>query len=309
MDHGKREEVKRRQRLKSVVRNHRNQRRRRMIQFHQSKLKTLYEIWQTINKELRNRPNNNDDVRRPSSLFECKIRVPSLEERGDEHIPAQNKVNEWLHTTRSTGEDWTSAQYSTGEDYTPPDKKDDEQISSVRKSSKGWIPPRRTQVSCRKLPKHMYNDVYTFEDTYGVTLLTKKEYKAAISFVLTVSHIRPITSVFSTGNGPNLLQEDLIKLNWLPSIGTFDSPRLNSVTSQRVEVNGKITLHVWIGESRIRVSSGIVRNLAVSVLLDTSFVYKFIKRISPFDSKIVSSNSPPRPIFTVHKVETDEEED
>lgn len=54
---------------------------------------------------------------------------------------------------------------------------------------------------------------------------------------------------------------------------------------------------------------GIVKNLAVSVLLRMSFTNRIIRDILRTERNIVLINSLPLPILTVHEAKTDETED
>lgn len=77
--------------------------------------------------------------------------------------------------------------------------------------------------------------------------------------------MRPISYVIDTGSRLNLLGEDLVDPDWLPSIHPCDNSRLNSLTNQKVEVVGTVVLNVHIGASRISVIFEIVRIPAVPV--------------------------------------------
>lgn len=63
----------------------------------------------------------------------------------------------------------------------------------------------------------------------------------------------------------------------MSSIGVWERPQVPSATSQDVEVSGTIILRVRNGEAHVQVVSRIVKNSAVSVLLETSFFDKFEK--------------------------------
>lgn len=70
---------------------------------------------------------------------------------------------------------------------------------------------------------------------------------------------------------------------------------LRNVTNQMFRVVEIITLHVKMGYSRLRVNLGAVHNLAVPVLLGTSYIDKFEKdtfspecKLNSYNSKLVS---------------------
>lgn len=55
-----------------------------------------------------------------------------------------------------------------------------------------------------------------------------------------------------------------------------------------------------MGDSRVRVVIGTVRDVAVPVILRTSFIDMFVKGVFSPERKIVPCNSKPVPIFAVH---------
>lgn len=67
--------------------------------------------------------------------------------------------------------------------------------------------------------------------------------------------------------------------------------------NEKVSVVGTITLHVRIGDSRVKVVYGAVRNLSIPVLLAIPFIDGFVKCIFPPEQKIViySSKGVPNP--------------
>lgn len=63
-----------------------------------------------------------------------------------------------------------------------------------------------------------------FANNDNVTLSKKGNHKVAISFGLTASHMRSINCFFATFAGSGVLQENLVKHDWLPLICVCDSP-------------------------------------------------------------------------------------
>lgn len=88
--------------------------------------------------------------------------------------------------------------------------------------------------------------------------------------------MRLVDCVLDSCSGPNQKREDIVELDSMSSICVNEKPLLRSATNQNMEVLGNIVLHVRIGEARIRDVFGIVRKLAVSVLLRTFFIDKFV---------------------------------
>lgn len=60
-------------------------------------------------------------------------------------------------------------------------------------------------------------------------------------------------------------------------------------------------LRAGLREPRERIFFGIVKDLAVTVLLETSFIGKFVKQIFPGERKIVPYSSQPVLILMIHE--------
>lgn len=78
--------------------------------------------------------------------------------------------------------------------------------------------------------------------------------------------MRSISCIANTGFGPNLLQEDLNKPDWLLFTRRCHSPQLEPAISQLVEAVQTIVLHVLIKESGIGFIFRIIRNMLASVI-------------------------------------------
>lgn len=153
-----------------------------------------------------------------------------------------------------------------------------------------------------------YCSVCTFDDTSDVVLLIHRNYKAAVTVDLSSREMRTINRVLHTGDGPNLIGENDLCDKWLPAVKSEQKPQLQSVTYQKLPMVGKITVHVRVGGARVRVDFGAVRQMAVPVLLESSFIDKYDREIVPDKRKIVPHNSESIPILAVLKeVETEEE--
>lgn len=76
-------------------------------------------------------------------------------------------------------------------------------------------------------------------------------------------------------------------------ISAAHAPDLESATSESAYVPGVITLHVRMGDCRVRVHFGVGRNFAVSVLLAITFIHRFLRAIFPAERKVVPYNSKP----------------
>lgn len=73
----------------------------------------------------------------------------------------------------------------------------------------------------------------------------------------------------------------MVELDWMSSIHVCKEPRLRSATIQEVEIVGPIMLHVRMEEAPVWVVFDIDKNLAVSVLLETFIIDKFVKGTIP----------------------------
>lgn len=91
-------------------------------------------------------------------------------------------------------------------------------------------------------------------------------------------------------------------------IRTAHAPHLKSSTSEPVCVLGIITLHVRMRDCRVRIDFGVVRNLAVSVLLGKTFIDRFVKSIFPAEMKVAPYNSKPVPILILTMQKTKDEQ-
>lgn len=105
---------------------------------------------------------------------------------------------------------------------------------------------------------------------------------------------------FDSNAGPDLLREKLFKPDRMSSSRLCKNPRLQSVTNQDFEVVGTLMVHILLGEARIRIVFGIIKNLAVSILLETPFIDKLVKRVFHSKRKTVPYNLQLIAILNVH---------
>lgn len=97
----------------------------------------------------------------------------------------------------------------------------------------------------------------------------------------------PLNSVCGTGAGPNLLREDKVIPDWMSPFRVCKKLRLRSSTNEKVEVVVTLMLYIGMEETRIRVVFGLIKNLGVPVILDTSSINKLVKVIFPAGRKRV----------------------
>lgn len=91
----------------------------------------------------------------------------------------------------------------------------------------------------------------------------------------------PVQHIFDTGTRSSLFREECQDIDLLQVIRAVSKPLLRSATSQKVSVIGILLLHVSIEGARIRVVLGGVRELAVPILLETTFLDTFVKGTFP----------------------------
>lgn len=70
---------------------------------------------------------------------------------------------------------------------------------------------------------------------------------------------------------------------------------------------GTMTLHLAMGQSRTRVTFGVIDRLAVHLLLVTTFVDKYISSIHPAKRNIFPHHIPLVPILMVYETKSDAE--
>lgn len=121
-----------------------------------------------------------------------------------------------------------------------------------------------------------------------------------ISVCLMAHKMHPLTSVFDTGARPNIIVEDILETERLKSIQANSSPSLRNATNQKLSAVEAVTLYIKISDSRIRVPFGFVRNLALKVLLETSFIGRFVKSIFRLKQNTVPYNSRPVLILAIN---------
>lgn len=248
--------------------------------------------------------NNNDDVRSPPSKS-WYIKLNSIIKAKKSWAYLTKKESRW--TTTDSKRYWRRPNSATDcitKDKAPPDKKENQQVPTTKKTGEVQILLERIQPDDHNLRNEQYAEAHTFEESESVTFFTKKYYNVAIIFVLTSSRMNSMQFVFDTGSGANLLQWNPNKPNWQPPIRLCDGLWPKNPTKQRVELVGTIVLNVRTGERRTRVIFEILSKLAVSMLLGPSFIDNCINRIFGTERRIVLFNIAPVPTLRVYGVET-----
>lgn len=139
-------------------------------------------------------------------------------------------------------------------------------------------------------------------------MFTHRNYTPAIKVGLSSKEVRPIDCVLGSGGGPVLIRGDVLSDEWLPAVNSEQRLQLRSATNHKLTTVGTITLHMRMGEVRVRVFFGAVYQLAVPNLLGTELNDKYVRAIFPGESKILPYNSERAHITAVsEEAETEKE--
>lgn len=86
-------------------------------------VKSSEEVW-CVNKlkqsDEKRSPNNNDDIRKPSSKFRDEIRSPSLKQQSQEYIWGPSKLDNQIPAATGTWKVGFPPYYGTGDVKNPP---------------------------------------------------------------------------------------------------------------------------------------------------------------------------------------------
>lgn len=123
------------------------------------------------------------------------------------------------------------------------------------------------------------------------SFFTKPTYQACLAVYITSRAMFVVTSLLDTGAGPNLVNNAFLPREWQRKVVSTPSPSLRTATRETVKVEGIVRTFVQIGDLRVRAWSGVVENLAVDILLGTSFIDRFIISILAGERKVVPYHS------------------
>lgn len=115
----------------------------------------------------------------------------------------------------------------------------------------------------------------------------KKNYTVQICVRTTSNKLCPSVSVFGTDTWPNLFCMWFILLKWCDSIRPIHDTTLQSASECLFQVLGRIMLKFQLGDLPVRVHFGFGDNLALLLLVETSFTVRFVKRILQMECCIV----------------------
>lgn len=148
--------------------------------------------------------------------------------------------------------------------------------------------------------KSQYVELCVFEKAVKIVFFHKKNCKVPISVGITENEIRSVSCVFKSSVGPNVIREDSPSKQE-PGMVRNTSEHLTSATNQKVHIAETVTLHVRMGDCCLRAVFGLVKNLCLSVFLDTSFSDRFVKWSVLSERKIFMYNSDPFLILQMSK--------
>lgn len=108
--------------------------------------------------------------------------------------------------------------------------------------------------------------VAEYNEPGPIDRLQKQNYNVSLKFCIEVNRMIHTVEIMDTGEGLNLVRSELLQRIWLGRAKPIADPGLTAVTSQTVDGQGVIILHVQLGYLRMRVWFVVVTELAVSVL-------------------------------------------
>lgn len=112
----------------------------------------------------------------------------------------------------------------------------------------------------------------------------------------------PVVSFIDTGGAPNLIDAVFIKSQWNSRIERLDTPRVRASSEKSLPVRRTMLLQVRICVLCARVWFTILDNLAVGLLLGTSFIICYIRPIFLGEHKLIFWHSTPVEIIMSRNV-------
>lgn len=125
----------------------------------------------------------------------------------------------------------------------------------------------------------------------------KRNQNLDVTIELVPTRMSLINCVLITGAGLNLVREDVLNIEWLEAAKSENGLQFGGQPNPTLDIAGPVTIHLRIERPQVNVVFGVVCQLAVLVLLGTSFINKFIRGIFPEERKVMLQNSNPVPIL------------
>lgn len=103
----------------------------------------------------------------------------------------------------------------------------------------------------------------------------------------------PTFFLFDTGAGPNLISKSIVSLSRRGLIQYWNVRLLRSAKKKPLKLEGVMLLHEHVGDLDVPVWFGVVNELAVIILVGTSFVNGYVRGIFFSEERITLKNSRP----------------
>jgi hypothetical protein len=115
-----------------------------------------------------------------------------------------------------------------------------------------------------------------------VTLFQSHNYKLCVSLGLNPRVVTPVRDVLDTGEGPNLVREDVLPRNLERALIPGQLlPRVHNASGRRMPVKGVVSLVTQVGELVRRVRFFVVPCLSVPCILGCHFINTHVLGIFP----------------------------
>lgn len=121
-----------------------------------------------------------------------------------------------------------------------------------------------------------------FDET-DVKELFKKNFRVQICVGILSNMSRPTVCVFDAGAGSNLVCTSYLPVNRFKRICPIQNMSLRPASNNPRRHHRKIILSIQPGDIHVFVDIGAVDNLAVPLLIGTSFIDRFVKEIYPME--------------------------
>ena len=137
-----------------------------------------------------------------------------------------------------------------------------------------------------------------FDEDEAIAMLSSRNYKLRMSWGINSKSLLPQTVILDTGAGPNLVDYGRLPEKWKKKIKKVKRVSMTSASKDKMNLVGVIPIVIRLGDLKVRVWFGVIEELAVPVLLGTSFADRFIQGIFPQERKVVPNDSGPVAILS-----------
>lgn len=119
-----------------------------------------------------------------------------------------------------------------------------------------------------------------------IALEPRATYKLRISYKVLATTMRTAICIFSTGASRNVVRSEKIPQKLGTRMKRNSVPSLRITARQALALAGSILLHLWVGVSQKYARCTDTLRLATNLLIDISFIDRFIRKVSPLKQKI-----------------------